>query len=134
MEKQVKALASKKPPRASKNHTLIEDWLRQRVMPGLKPLVMELDRLILDTFSDLNYAIKWGKAYYGIDAHGWLFEIAAYDVSVNLVFLNGAALNPQPPLGNGPDTRYFKLRASEEIRELDLARYLKQAGQLPGWQ
>ncbi len=30
---------------------------------------------------------------------GWVIEMVAYDVSVNVVFLGGADFDPAPPLG-----------------------------------
>ena len=133
MEKQRKSLSTKKPPIPSKDYKVIEDWMANRIMPGIKPLIKKIDSLILDSIPDLNYAIKWGNAYYGTDELGWLIEIAAYDVSANIVFLNGVAFDPQPPLGTGGETRYFKLREVEEIKEKNIINFLNQAGQLKGW-
>lgn len=133
MEKQRKPLSTKKPPIPSNDYTLIENWMENRIMPNIQPLIKKIDSLIHDSIPNLNYAIKWGNAYYGTDELGWLIEVAAYDVSVNIVFLNGAALNPQPPLGTGGDTRYFKLREVEEIEEKNIANFLQQAGGITGW-
>lgn len=36
------------------------------------------------------YAVKWEKAYYGLPGLGWIIEMVAYDVSGNVVFLDGA--------------------------------------------
>ena len=93
-------------------------------------MIKKIDLLIHDSIPNLVYAIKWGNAYYGTNELGWLVEIAAYDVSVNIVFLNGVALNPQPPLGKGELTRYFKLK---EIEEKNIANFVQQAGQISGW-
>lgn len=95
-------------------------------------MVKKIDSLIRDSIPNLHFAIKWGNAYYGTKKFGWLIELAAYDVSTNIVFLNGAAFNPQPPLGTG-QTRYFKLRALEELEEQNIASFVKQAGQTIGW-
>ena len=46
-----------------------------------------------------QYAVKWKKAYYGLPKRGWVIELVAYDVSVNVVFLGGAKLETPPPLG-----------------------------------
>ncbi|GAL69209.1 hypothetical protein JCM19301_1252 [Jejuia pallidilutea] len=59
-------------------------------MPEIKPMIKEIDSLIHNSISNLNYAVKWGNAYYGTNELGWLIEVAAYDVSANIVFLNGA--------------------------------------------
>ncbi|MDN3204583.1 DUF1801 domain-containing protein [Algoriphagus sediminis] len=132
MDKQPKPLSTKKPPVPSKDHKLIEDWMENRIMPGIQPLIKKIDSLIHDCIPNLQYAIKWGKAYYGTSEQGWLIEVAAYDVSANIVFLMGADLDPQPPLGKG-ESRYFKLREMDELGEKNIASFLKQAGQRIGW-
>ena len=132
MDKQPKPLSTKKPPVPSKDHKLIEDWIENRIMPGIQPLIKKIDSLIHDSIPNLHYAIKWSKAYYGTSELGWLIEVAAYDVSANIVFLKGADLDPQPPLGKG-ESRYFKLREMEELEEKNIASYLKQAEQRIGW-
>ena len=37
--------------------------------------------------------IKWKKAYYGVSELGWIIEMVAYDVSVNVVFFGGSGFN-----------------------------------------
>src|SRR3546814_10133714 len=61
----------------------------RRIMPDLQPVVERIDKLIRDTHDDLQYAIKWKKAYYGLPEQGWIIELVAYDVSVNVVFHGG---------------------------------------------
>ena len=50
--------------------------------------------------------------FYGTKDLGWIIEVAAYDVSVNIVFLSGAAFDPQPTLGTGAETRYGQIKNS----------------------
>ena len=54
----------------------------------------------------LRYAVKWKRPYYGLPEVGWIIELAAYDVSVNVVFLGDAAFAAPLPLGTpaGPGT------------------------------
>ncbi len=132
MEKQRKPLSTKKPPIPSNDYKVIEDWMAQRIMPGIQPMIKKIDSLIHNSISDLNYAIKWGNAYYGTDELGWLIELAAYDVSANIVFLKGADFVSKPPLGSG-ESRYIKLRSLEELNDEKLTDYIKQAGTLNGW-
>ena len=61
-------------------------------MPELQPIVKRLDEMIRETLSGTQYAVKWKKAYYGLPELGWIIEMVAYDVSVNVVFLGGAAV------------------------------------------
>lgn len=133
MEKQRKPLSTKKPPVPSDNYQVIEEWMTNRTMPGIRPMIKKIDRLIHDTIPNLTYAIKWGNAYYGTKELGWLLEVAAYDVSVNIVFLGGAWFDPQPPLGTGEQTRYIKLKTLDELDDQKLIDYIKQAGCMNGW-
>jgi len=133
MEKQRKPLSTKKPPIPSNDYKVIEDWMANRMMPGIQPMIKKIDRLIHDSIPNLHYAIKWGNAYYGTKELGWLIEVAAYDVSVNIVFLSGAAFNPQPPLGTDEKTRYLKLRTLDELEDPNIINFIKQAGLLSGW-
>jgi hypothetical protein len=102
-------------------------------MPDLHPVVQRLDELIRETLPGLQYAVKWKKAYYGLPEHGWVIELVAYDVSVNLVFFGGAEFDPTPPLGTTGRTRYVKLRSLEELNQPALYKWIEQAGRVPGW-
>src|SRR5579875_4225284 len=98
MPKAVKGNASRKPPTPSPDHSDIDNWLR-RLMPDLQPIVKRLDESIRATVPGLHYAVKWKRAFYGLPDRGWIIEMAAYDVSVNVVFFVGAVPEHPPPLG-----------------------------------
>ena len=132
MEKQRKPLSTKKPPIPSSDRYVIEDWMVNRIMPGIQPMIKEIDNLIHDSIPNLQYAIKWGNAYYGTKELGWVIELAAYDVSANIVFLKGADFDTKPPLGTG-ESRYIKLRSIEELSDKKLTDYINQAGSINGW-
>lgn len=66
-------------------------------MPHLQPIVKGLDKLIRATIPGLYYAVKWKRPYYGLPELGWIIEMAAYDVSVIIVFLGGADFKSPPP-------------------------------------
>ena len=123
---------TRRPPVPSASHAEIEDWLRH-VMPDLHATVKQLDELICETISGLQYAVKWKKAYYGVPELGWIIELVAYDVSVNVVFFGGAEFDPPPPLGTTGRTRYVKLKTLEEARAPGLQKWIEQAGRVPGW-
>jgi len=88
MAKARKPSPARKPPEPSDSHTELEDWIR-RVMPDLHPTKW-IDELICKKIPGLQYAIKWKQSYYGLPKLGWIIELVAYDVSVNVVFLGGA--------------------------------------------
>jgi hypothetical protein len=116
----------------SDSHADIEDWIR-RVMPDLHPIVKRLDELISETIPQLQYAVKWKKAYYGLPERGWIIEMVAYDVSVNVVFFGGAEFDPPPPLGTTERSRYVKLTTLEEAQGPEMHKWIEQAGRVPGW-
>ena len=121
------------PPVPSETHADIENWAR-RVMPDLHPIVKGLDELICRTIPGLRYAVKWKRAYYGLPRLGWIIEMVAYDVSVNIVFFGGSELDPPPPLGTIGRTRYVKVKTLEEAQGLEVRRWIKQARRVPGWE
>ena len=127
-----KSDVTRKPPVPADTHADIEDWAR-RVMPDLHPIVTRLDESIRDTIPGLQYAVKWKKAYYGLPELGWIIEMVAYDVSVNVVFFGGAEFDPPPPLGTTDRSRYVKLMSLEEAQAPEMHEWIVQAGRVPGW-
>src|ERR671918_594632 len=132
MGKLRKSNAARKPPVPSDSHADIEDWIR-RVMPDLNPIVNRLDGLIRETIPGLHYAVKWKKAYYGLTELGWIVEMVAYDVSVNVVFFGGAEFDPPPPLGSTERGRYVKVTTLEGAQGPEMHKWIEQAGHVPGW-
>jgi hypothetical protein len=124
--------SSKKPPTPADSHDAIEDWIR-RVMPDLHPIVSRLDRRIRDTIPGLLFALKWKRPYYGLPELGWIIEMAAYDVSVNLVFLGGADFDPPPPLGSVGRSRYVKVKTLQEAEDPMIGEWIQQAALVRGW-
>ena len=132
MAKPRNAKTTRKPPEPSVDHAEIEHWIRS-VMPDLHPIVKGLDELIRETIPGLQFAIKWKKAYYGLPDQGWIIEMVAYDVSVNVVFLCVADFDSPPPLGEGDRSRYVKVTTLEEAQRPEMRAWIEQAGRVPGW-
>ncbi len=132
MPKARKPNPAPKPPVPSGSHADIEDWIRH-VMPDLHPIVKYLDELMRETIPGLHYAVKWNKAYYGLPDLGWMIEMVAYDVSVNVVFFGGADFDPRPPLGDTDRTRYVKVKTLEEAQQPEILKWIEQAGRVAGW-
>jgi hypothetical protein len=132
MPKAIKGNASRKPPEPSASHSDIDDWFR-RQMPHLQPIVQALDESIRATIPGLHYAVKWKRPYYGLPDLGWIIELAAYDVSVNVVFLGGADFASPPPLGTADRTRYVKVTTLEEAQRPELHRWIEEASRTAGW-
>ena len=132
MEKSRKPDTARKPPTPTDSHADIDDWMR-RVMPDLNPIVKQLDQLICSTIPGLQYAVKWKRAYYGLPNVGWIIEMVAYDVSVNVVFFGGAEFKSPPPLGTDGRSRYVKVKGLDEASAPDMVEWIKEARVVPGW-
>jgi hypothetical protein len=132
MKEPRKPITTRTAPVPSESHAEIEDWIR-RVMPDLHPIVERLDGMIRETIPNLQYAVKWKKAYYGLPGLGWIIEMVAYDVSVNVVFFGGAEFDPPPPLGSTDRSRYVKVKTLEEAQAPDMRTWIERAGRVPGW-
>jgi hypothetical protein len=132
MPKEIKGNASRKPPEASSSHADIDEWFR-RQMPHLLPIVQRLDELIRATIPGLHYAVKWKRSHYGLAELGWIIELAAYDVSANVVFFGGADFDSPPPLGTVDRTRYVKVTTMEDVERPELREWIQEASRTPGW-
>lgn len=129
---QRKPSSTRKPPLPSEGHGDIEHWI-SRVMPDLNPIVKSLDQQICEAIPELHYAVKWKRPFYGLPDLGWIIELAAYDVSVNVVFFGGADFDTPPPLGDTDRSRYVKVRALEEAQAPQMIAWIEQAARVPGW-
>ena len=133
MGKSRKASTTQKPPVPLESHAEIDDWMR-RVMPDLQPIVKHFDKVIRETIPGLQYAIKWKKVFYGLPELGWIIEMVAYDVSVNLVFHGGAEFDSPPPMGDTGRSRYVKVSTLDEAQAPEVREWIEQAARVPGWQ
>ena len=132
MPKAMKGNAGRTPPEPSADHSDIDDWCR-RLMPDLQPIVKRLDKSIRATVSGLYYTVNRKRAYYGLPELGWIIELAAYNISVNVLFLGGADFESPPPLGTTDRTRYIKVTSLDEAQRPELQKWIEQAGRTPGW-
>jgi hypothetical protein len=132
MSKDASAGSARKPPEPSADHEVVDTWCR-RQMPDLQPIVLQGDEAIRAAIPSLSYAVKWKKAYYGHPELGWIIEVAAYDVSVNVVFLGGADFDAPPPLGSTGRSRYVKLTSLDDAQRPELQTWIEQAGLTRGW-
>lgn len=91
--KQITGNATPRPPELSASHDDISGWV-QRQMPEPQPIVARMDEVICTAIPELHYAIKCMRPYYCLSQLRWIIELAAYDVSVNVVFFGCALLIP----------------------------------------
>lgn len=93
-----------------------------------------VDALAAKTLPNLRRSVKWGMSYYGV-GDGWCFSCGGFAGHVKLMFINGAALEPVPPVapvGMGKSTRGVELESMDDIDERQIAAWMKQVASVPG--
>jgi hypothetical protein len=93
-----------------------------------------VDALAAKTLPGLQRSVKWGMAYYGVGG-GWCFSCGGFDKHVKLMFINGVALVPVPPVtpvAMGKSTRGVELESVADLDDLQVAAWMKQAAAMPG--
>ena len=92
-----------------------------------------VDALAARTLPNLQRAVKWGMAYYGVGG-GWCFSCGAFIGHVKLMFIRGTELKPEPPvtpIGMGKSTRGVELASVDDLDEHQIASWMKQAAANP---
>jgi hypothetical protein len=92
-----------------------------------------IDGLAAKTLPDLQRAVKWGMAYYGVGG-GWCFSSGAFVGHVKLMFIRGTELEPEPPVtpvGMGKSTRGVELAFVDDLDERLVAPWIEQAAAMP---
>jgi hypothetical protein len=92
-----------------------------------------IDALAAKSLPDIQRAVKWGMAYYGVDG-GWCFSSGAFVGHVKLMFIRGTEIEPEPPvtpIGMGKSTRGVELASLDEFDEQQLASWMKQSATMP---
>jgi hypothetical protein len=93
-----------------------------------------VDALAARTLPGLQRSVKWGMAYYGV-GDGWCFSCGGFNDHVKLMFVNGAALNPVPPVtpvAMGKSTRGVELKSVKDLDEGQVAAWMIQVTAAPG--
>jgi hypothetical protein len=94
-----------------------------------------VDALAASTLPNLQRAVKWGIAWYGV-GDGWCFACGGFAGHVKLAFGRGTSLTPIPPetpTGMGKDTRAVNLASVDDIDEARVTSWIRQAAALPGF-
>ena len=103
-------------------------------MPGWKRDVgRALDALIARTVPEVSKAVRWNSPFYGIEGQGWFLSFHCFTQYVKVTFLNGASLDPLPPIdAKAPDARYFHIHEDDVLDEEQLVSWVEQGAALPG--
>jgi hypothetical protein len=104
-------------------------------MPGWKRDVgRRLDALIVRTVPEVRKAVRWNTPFYGVEGRGWFLGFHCFTQYVKVSFLNGASLRPLPPVeSKDRNMRYFHIHEDDRLDEDLVARWIRQASKLPGW-
>lgn len=93
-----------------------------------------VDALAARTLPRLERSVKWGMAYYGV-GDGWCFSCGGFAGHVKLMFINGVALTPVPPvtpIGMGKSTRGVEIKSVDDLDERRISAWMKQVAAVPG--
>lgn len=103
-------------------------------MPDWKKRIgIEIDRVVQRTVPEVSKAVKWNTPLYGIEDRGWFLAFHCFERYVKITFFRGAALDPLPPgKSKQRDVRYLNIHEADEIDELLLTHWIKQASEMPG--
>lgn len=120
------------PARAEEGDQPVFAYLASLPQPQ-RGIAERVDALAAKTLPELQRAVKWGMAYYGVDG-GWCFSSGAFVGHLKLMFIRGVDLKPEPPvasIGMGKSTRGVELAAVKDLDEHPLASWMKQAASMP---
>src|SRR5262250_739812 len=102
-------------------------------MPGWKrDLGKRLDALIVRTVPNVRKAVKWNSPFYGIQGQGWFLAFHVFTRYLKVSFFRGTSLRPVPSGGTGKDARWIDIH-EDDLDEAQMARWVKQAAAIPGW-
>lgn len=97
--------------------------------PPLRTIAKKIDSLAAEHVHGLKRAVKWGMAYYGVE-EGWCFSSGASGDHLNLMFIRGSALDPEPPVtpvAMGKATRGVQLFTMNEIDDSPVVSWILQS-------
>ena len=104
-------------------------------MPGWKSAVgCRLDALVVRAVPGVRKAVKWNSPFYGVEGQGWFLSFHCFTKYVKVAFFRGASLRPVPPgESKHKDVRYLDIHEDDQLDEVQMATWIRQAAALPGW-
>jgi hypothetical protein len=111
----------------------VQAWIA--AVPGWKQdVVRRLDALIVETVPEVRKAVKWNSPFYGTEDQGWFASVHCFAKYVKVGFFRGASLRPLPPgESKQKDVRWLDIREGDRLDEKQVASWIWQASELPGW-
>jgi hypothetical protein len=104
-------------------------------MPGWKRDVgRRLDALIVRTVPNVRKAVRWNSPFYGVQGQGWFLNFHCFTKYIKVAFFRGTSLRPVPPSeSKHKDVRYLDIHEDDQLDEVQMATWIRQAAALPGW-
>jgi hypothetical protein len=104
-------------------------------MPGWKREIgRRLDALIVDNVPNVRKAVRWNSPFYGVEGQGWFLGFHVFTRYIKVTFFRGTLLRPVPPgESKHKDVRYLDVHEHDGLDETQVAAWVRQASQLPGW-
>ena len=122
------------PAKAEEGDEPVFAYIRSLPQPQ-RGIAQRVDTLAAKTLPALQRSVKWGMAWYGV-GDGWCFSCGGFEGHVKLTFGRGTSLTPVPPvtpIGMGKDSRGVELESLDDLDEGQVASWMKQAAELPGF-
>ncbi|MGA9276863.1 DUF1801 domain-containing protein [Ilumatobacter sp.] len=92
-----------------------------------------LDALVDVVVPDVRKAVRWNSPFYGVDGNGWFLSLHCFTKYVKVTWLNGAQLDPLPPVTSKDErVRYSNIAAVDEIDDDQFRDWIRQAAEAPG--
>ena len=98
-----------------------------------RAIAERIDALAVKALPELQRAVKWGMAYYGVGG-GWCFSSGAFAGHHKLMFIHGTELSPEPPVkpvGMGKATRGIEPKTLKDVDENQIVAWMKQSAANP---
>ncbi|MBK8058824.1 MAG: DUF1801 domain-containing protein [Gemmatimonadetes bacterium] len=121
------------PAKAAAGDTPVFAYIASLPQPQ-RGIAERVDALAAKTLPGLQRSVKWGMSYYGV-GDGWCFSCGGFADHVKLMFVNGAALRPVPPVtpvAMGKSTRGVEIASVDDIDERQIAAWMIQVAAVPG--
>ena len=121
------------PAKAAVGDEPVFDYIASLPQPQ-RALAEAVDALAASTLPGLQRSVKWGMAYYGV-GDGWCFSCGGFVGHVKLMFINGTALDPVPPVtpvGMGKATRGVELATLADLDSPLVSQWMRQVTSVPG--
>ncbi|BAN04480.1 DUF1801 domain-containing protein [Ilumatobacter coccineus] len=92
-----------------------------------------LDDLVNEVAPEARKAVRWNSPFYGVEGNGWFLSLHCFTKYVKVTWLNGAQLDPPPPVTSKDErVRYSNIATLDEIDDDQVRDWIRQAAQAPG--